>query len=50
MRRSKALKTSNGPVKSSCVIPRKITEPMLKSDMPSPLKCSERRRGAVECH
>jgi hypothetical protein len=41
------LKTSNGPVKSSCVIPGKITKPTSKSDMapdPQTLVDFEQRR------
>ena len=42
------LKTSNGPVKSSCVIPGKITKPTLKSVMQFSPKDRECRLGAVE--
>ena len=35
---AKRLKTSNGPVKSSCVMSGKITKPTLKSDMSSLLR------------
>ena len=42
------LKTSNGPVKSSCVIPGKITKPMLNSDMPLSAKDWKRRLGDGE--
>lgn len=36
------LKTSNGPVKSSCVVPGKITKPMWKSDATFSANATER--------
>jgi hypothetical protein len=45
---ARRLWTSNGPVKSSCVIPGKITKPTSKSDMPLDLTQRIVRRGTAE--